>query len=217
MRCINQVLQVFVRASAVGSREVFLTLAVALLALFASPDVAFAHIPTRSPYLAEVDEAAWARLSFVIFGLGQAAGFAYLSIILSCVRRGSRWSSLGLALLLQVVVAGLVFMAGVLAFVWATGFNRELHVVASPIEMAAVIRGELLSPLAFANVVTFLLFVGVSWLLLLSTRELRRTWLTPFVHTLVFHPTTFPVGILLGAMHAIYVARTASRPHAPEA
>lgn len=175
-----------------------------------------AHIPHESPYHQGVDETAWAEASAAMFLAGQGAGFAYLLLLLIAYRRGPVWKNLGLALLFQLVIAGLLFIAGGIAFLMAAGFSSDLHIVATPIEIATVVRPEVIPNLLFVNLLTFALCVGLSWLLLLSIPPLRKNWLVPFIHTLVYHPLVFPVGIVVGVIHAIYLFRTPEKPAAED-
>ncbi|MEX2172233.1 MAG: hypothetical protein WD851_23130 [Pirellulales bacterium] len=198
------------------NRRQILCYSAALFAVLGIAGEALAHIPSQSPYHPSVDEAAWAQVSLAIFLAGQGAGFAYLLLLLIAYRRGPVWKNLGLALLFQLVIAGLLFIAGGIAFLMAAGFSRDLHIVATPIEIATVVRPEMIPNLLFANLLTFALCVGLGWLLLLTIRPLRKNWLVPFIHTLVYHPLVFPVGIVVGVIHAIYVFRTPAEKHAAE-
>lgn len=189
----------------------------ALLALVILwPSVAAAHIPHNSPYSKGVDELAWAQMGAAIFVAGQVAGLVYLAVVLFAFRGHPVVANIGLALLFQAIIAALLFIVSAIAYHAAAGFTPQMHFATNPYELVSVVRPEIVPKMFFASVTTFALFAGLGWLLLLTISPLRKRWTVPFVHTLVYHPLVFPVGIVIGAIHAIYVYRNPPQERAQE-
>ncbi len=199
------------RCALLTARRNVLFTAVALAVVLCSQSEALAHISTRSPYRRGVAEENWALFSNAVFVVGQLLGWAYLAVVLQTVRRWSLWVNIIAAFLMQLAIAAVLLIAGVISFIMAADLTSELHVIATGFEIVGVARPEIVSRLLLHSAATFAVGWGLSLLLLLVMRGMRDRWRVALFHTLVFHPFAFPVGPLLGLMHALYCSINARK------
>jgi hypothetical protein len=75
------------------------------------------------------------------------------------------------------------------------------------------IRPELTLPVTGAMLGTFLLFWGITRLVLFAFPWVASKGAVSLVHTMVMHPLAFPISWLVGLIHAVYYFRTVRTPH----
>lgn len=172
-----------------------------------------AHITTHPFYRPGFDEPFWCTVSnFVAVGC-QILAVLHLALIVAAFRAERRTIRVVAAVLVQVVVSALFLVGCVFSVLTAAGFTRGLNVMPSLAELVSLVRPELTPEVSLAVAATFVLGWGLSRLLLLCWRDVQPAGRISFVHALVMHPVTFPVGQLVGLMHAIYVFRTVRAEH----
>jgi hypothetical protein len=172
-----------------------------------------AHITTHPFYRSGVDEPFWGAVSNYIAVGCQLAAVLHLAFVVAAFRSERRAARVIAAVLVQVVVSALFLIACAFSVLTAAGLTRGLNVMPSLAELVSLVRPELTPGVSLAVAATFALAWGLSRLLLFCWKDVRPAGRISFVQALVLHPVAFPIGQLVGLMHAIYVLRTARAKH----
>jgi hypothetical protein len=185
--------------------------AISCVASFAHPILA--HITTHPFYRSGVDEPFWGAVSNYIAVGCQLAAVLHLAFVVGAFRSERRAARVIAAVLVQIVVSSLFLIACAFSVLTAAGLTHGLIVMPSLAELVSLVRPELSPGVSLAIAATFALAWGLSRLLLFCWKDVRPAGRISFVQALVIHPVAFPIGQLVGLMHAIYVFRTARAEH----
>lgn len=172
-----------------------------------------AHITTHPFYREGVNESHWSTVSNVIAVGCALAAVLHLAFMVGAFRSERRAARVIAAVLLQIVVSALFLIACAFSVLTAAGLTHGLNVMPSLAELISLVRPELTPEVSLAVAATFALAWGLSRLLLFCWNDVRPAGRISFVQALVMHPVAFPIGQLVGLMHAIYVFRTARAEH----
>ena len=182
--------------------------------LFSAPPAVLLHIPTRPYYRDGFDTEVLVNVDYGVFALCQIAALAYYVLILVRYRALGRRFVVPLGILLQVLASGALMLISAFATLLAFGLGLQHFVLMPPaIMFSFAARPDEVPETWMAAGCTFLLTWGICRILLIPLRGLSDKGMISLIHAGVMHPIAFPIGQLIGLMHAIYVVRTARRQH----
>jgi hypothetical protein len=183
---------------------------------------AAAHIPqgkSTPVYHFGANQEVYASFSFLIVLLVQMLGGIYLATILCLFRRGPVWKPVLLASAIQLGIAVPFVVVGFITCLKVLGANlfnapdQVFLVMPSGIEAFSFIRPEFASSIWLTMMISFFIILGLDYLILMAFTSVRGKFIIAMVHASVMHPLFFPIGQLIGFIHAIYLYRTVDKQH----
>ena len=172
--------------------------------------VAFpAHIPTQPYYREGLDGAFWAYVDVGIFAVCQFAALAYLLVVLICSGPDGVLKRCGLGILAQIGISVLFLFTSLIGLVVTTGFLRNTPIMPQAAELLLLVRPPMAVRTLAVACGTFFLVWGLGRLTLIPVHGVNNKKRVSLVHALTMHPIVFPVGQLVGFMHAVYLLRRA--------
>lgn len=180
---------------------------------FSLPSGVLLHISTRPYYREGFDAGFWIKIDCGVFAGCQIAALAYFLVVVICYRKSGSRFLLELGILMQLLASGFLAAISTLSMFMALGFVQEFLLMPPAFLASFAARPEAVPETWLAATVTFLLAWGTCRLLLIPVKGTPHKWQVSFVHAGVMHPIAFPIGQLVGLMHAIYIVRTARRQH----
>jgi hypothetical protein len=185
---------------------------IALTGLLISAAPASAHISHESPYAERTINAATASLiSNLVFGVLQLLGALYLALVFCLMSDPVNPRKTALCFLkgfgIQLGVTVVLVVCDFFIFFPLNFESTTFHINPSGAE-CLFFRADKVGVGLIANAIGFAIGFLLSRAFLAAVELKRDKWVIALMHALVFHPLFFPVGLVVGFMNVVYLART---------